>query len=69
MIERINTNEFAFSCDICCKEIGAHNEHKQAYFDTFCKAVMYKKEKGWRSIRINGERSDVCPRMPKQQQG
>jgi len=66
MIEKINTNQFALSCDICCETIDAHNEHRQRHFDSFHKAVDYKKDNGWKSKKIDGEWQDICPECQKE---
>jgi hypothetical protein len=40
-------------CDICGEATGG--------LEDFRKAVMYKKDNGWKSIKYQGEWQDICP--------
>jgi hypothetical protein len=46
--------KFTLICDIC----GAAAEEE---YETFQDAVDAKKDNGWQSQRINGDRVDICP--------
>jgi hypothetical protein len=49
--------EFILSCDFCGEQVDG--------FDDFYDAVDYKKDKGWKNKRINGDWNDICPECQK----
>ena len=53
MIEGDRDFGYSLECEVCGKTIDN--------FETFYDAVEYKKENGWKSVKVNGAWEDRCP--------
>lgn len=51
-------DSYCLVCDVC-------GESAEEVFDDFYEAVDYKRDCSWKSIKVNGEWLDVCPKCYK----